>query len=514
MVPRKLLSILFLHSILILSLNGETIELLPIKDNSLYEPEVIDPENPSVNFSNGIGDYLFAGRTSTGGKGKTRRALLKFDLSAIPAEATITSASLRLYLSNTIRNPEAKIVDVELRRILADWGEGQSDAPVQEGGGATVTEGDASWFHSFFATQEWTIPGGDFAALPTGIESVGDKFVFYTWNGPGLVGDIQSWLAAPQENFGWIVISDESETETAKRFDSRESFNFSSDNTPTTPVLTIDYTTEAVSPTNRLINVSTRGFVDAGENILIAGIVISGDTPRRVLFRGIGPSLTAFDVPNALQSPSISLFKGSDLIVSHNQWPSHQIDGIQEANTRTGAFAITPENGDVAFIADLDPGVYSLHLGSNDENSGNALIEAYEIDPNSPDTGRFINISTRGFAGEGDSVMIAGFAIPPGPDRTLLIRGIGPGLASFDVTGFLSNPTIQVISENSPIAENDDWTGSEVAQAAQAVNAFPLPVGSADAALITTLPTGIYSVILSGAAATGVALVEVYEVNN
>jgi len=494
------------------SIFGETIELLPVQDNSLYEPEIIDPENPSVNFSNGAGDYIFAGRTSVAGEGRTRRALVKFDLSGIPENATITSASLRLYLSNTIRNPEAKTVDVELRRLTRDWGEGSSDAPTQEGGGATVTEGDASWFHSFFTTTIWTTPGGDFEDLPTGIEAVGDKFLFYTWNGPGLTEDVQAWLEFPETNHGWIVISDESEIETAKRFDSRESFNFSSDFTPTKPLLTIEYTTDQIAPQERLVNVSTRALVKTGDEILIAGLVIGGNSPRRVLIQGLGPSLADNVESDVLEQPVISLARGSDIIATYDTWPEHQIAGILEANARTGASPILPESGDVAFIADLDPGLYTLLLYSKNESEGIALVEAYEIDRDSPDTGRFINISTRSFVSDGDNVMIAGFVIPPGPDRTLLIRGIGPELATQNVSNPLPDPQIHLFRDQSIVQHNDDWSGEEVIQATASVTDGQLPVGSKDAALVTTLPPGIYTVILSSVTdETGVALVEVYE---
>ena len=108
--------------------------------------------------------------------------------------------------------------------------------------------------------------------------------------------------------------------------------------------------------------------------------------------------------------------------------------------------------------------------------------------------------------------MIAGFVIPPGPDRKLLIRGVGPELVNYGILNFLPNPRITLMSEGSVIAENDDWTGAETQQATQSVNAFTLAEGSRDAALVTTLPAGIYTVILSDVSGcSGVALAEVYE---
>jgi hypothetical protein len=128
-------------------------------------------------------------------------------------------------------------VNVTLHKVLSDWGEGTSNALGEEGGGAASASGDATWIHTFFNTTFWTNVGGDFSATVSGSQSVGGVGV-YTWGSTAeMVVDVQDWLDNPANNFGWLVMGDESTASTAKRFDTREN--------PTAanhPVLTVNYT--------------------------------------------------------------------------------------------------------------------------------------------------------------------------------------------------------------------------------------------------------------------------------
>jgi hypothetical protein len=130
--------------------------------------------------------------------------------------------------------------NVELRRLLADWGEGTSVAPGEEGDGAPATTNDATWRHRFFDTIFWTTQGGDFSATVSASQSVGAVGV-YTWSSSQMRADVQSWLDDPADNFGWLALGDESEILTAKRFDTRESAS--------PPVLTIIYRPPGPRPT-------------------------------------------------------------------------------------------------------------------------------------------------------------------------------------------------------------------------------------------------------------------------
>jgi len=199
-----------------------TINIMPSKDNTLYEYVPAEGDH-----SNGAGFHLFAGEN---GEGEVRRGVLAFDIAGtIPPGSTITAVSLTLNMSMTPAGPET----VELHKLLADWGEGTSHAPMGEGDGAPATPNDATWRHRFFDSVFWTTQGGDFSATVSASQSVGGTG-HYTWSSAQMVADVQSWLDNPASNFGWLVLGDETAIATAKRFDTRESAS--------PPMLTIEFT--------------------------------------------------------------------------------------------------------------------------------------------------------------------------------------------------------------------------------------------------------------------------------
>lgn len=207
---------------------GETLvaTLDATKDNTLYE-------NATGLLSNGVGEHLFAGRTGTGA---IRRGILAFDIAqSIPAGSHVTGVTLTLHLSREPATGGPEVI--ELHALTADWGEGTSHAAGMEGGGGAATTGDATWIHTFSATDFWNTPGGDFSPTVSASQTV-DAIGFYSWTGAGLVTDVQSWLDHPQNNFGWVLVGDESAPQTAKRFDSRENTD-----TSLRPVLSVQYTT-------------------------------------------------------------------------------------------------------------------------------------------------------------------------------------------------------------------------------------------------------------------------------
>jgi len=196
--------------------------ITPTKDNTLYE-------SSGAQFSNGKGENLFVGNTAMN---SARRALLAFDIAGqLPADATIISATLQLQMSKTAAGAQS----LSLHRVQSDWGEGTSDAGGNEGGGTTPTTGDATWVHQFFDTQLWQTPGGDFVVTGTATTTVNNIGV-YIWRSPQMVADLQSWLNAPTTNFGWILLGNEAQTTSTKRFGAREN------STPANrPQLTIVY---------------------------------------------------------------------------------------------------------------------------------------------------------------------------------------------------------------------------------------------------------------------------------
>lgn len=226
--------------------HAATVTLTPTKDNTLYE-------SATGALSSGAGPHLLVGRTGQASFSR-RRALLAFDVAgSVPAGATITGASLSMHVSQTGAGPKS----VELRRAVADWGEGTSDASANPGGGVAAQAGDATWIHTFSATTFWTTAGGDFtatASASTMVSGVGS----YGWSSSGMAADVQSWLDQPAANFGWLVLGDESSSGTSKRFDSRQ--NSEAD---VRPMLTVEYSLPAVPADSR----STRILV----GLLLAG---------------------------------------------------------------------------------------------------------------------------------------------------------------------------------------------------------------------------------------------------
>src|SRR5882724_10778020 len=203
------------------SASAAMISIFPSKDNTLYEYDPAEGDH-----SNGAGFHFFAGEN---GMGELRRGALAFDIAgSVPPGSTITAVSLSMNMSMT----PAGALTVELHKLLADWGEGISHAPMGEGDGAPATPNDATWRHRFFDTVFWTTQGGDFSATVSASQSVGG-IGQYTWNSAQMVADVQSWLDNPASNFGWLVLGDETAIATAKRFDTRESAS--------PPVLTIQF---------------------------------------------------------------------------------------------------------------------------------------------------------------------------------------------------------------------------------------------------------------------------------
>ena len=252
-----------------------------------------------------------------------------------------------------------------------------------------------------------------------------------------------------------------------------------------------------------LRNISTRSLIGTGDRVQIAGFIITGNETKRVLLRGIGPSLTALGVPAALQDPVLELYTSSGaLLFSNDNWRgSQQISiaatGLQPSDDREAAMVMT-----------LQPGSYTVvHSGKNG-TTGNALIELYELTTSGA---KLANISTRGFVGTGDGVMIGGF-IQGGDDARVVVRALGPSLAAAGVSGALANPRVALYDGNGALVGfNINWKDGQAAE----ITATGLqPSNDLEAALIVTLPAGSYTAVMEGFdGGTGVGLVEIYHIN-
>ena len=205
---------------------ADTVMIGASKDNTLYEDSF-------GQFSNGSGDHFFVG---INGGGFIRRGILQFDISgSIPPGSTVITATLNLNMSRTNSGAQTQ----SLHKVLADWGEGNSHAGGQEGGGGAAVAGDTTWIHTFWDGQFWANEGGDFEAAPSGSLSV-SGLGSYSWMSAQMAVDVQAWVDAPATNFGWILIGAESGGNTAKRYDSRNNTNAS-----VRPELVIEFTPPA-----------------------------------------------------------------------------------------------------------------------------------------------------------------------------------------------------------------------------------------------------------------------------
>ena len=239
-----------------------SVDIAASKDNTLYE-------DFAGTLSNGSGSYTFTGRVDLAGNGNLRRALIHFEVDAfVPVEATVTQVTLTLRMTRTVAGP----TDVNIHRVFRDWGEGISNAPGQEGAGTAAATGDATWVYTFFFSDTWNNPGGDFEASSSAVQVVAG-IGYYDWTGSGLIADVELWRQNPDTNFGWLLIGKEDTLRTAKRFDSREN------GTPANrPVLTVGYSLPC--PIDQTGDINVSGAITSSDIIALVNYVFkAGDPP-------------------------------------------------------------------------------------------------------------------------------------------------------------------------------------------------------------------------------------------
>lgn len=251
-----------------------------------------------------------------------------------------------------------------------------------------------------------------------------------------------------------------------------------------------------------LSNISTRGVVGTGDNVMIGGLVIKGSAPKTILFRALGPTLTSFGVGGALSNPHLDLYQGQTLLASNDDWMS----ASNAAAISASGFA-PPGPAEAAILVSLNPGNYTAIVSGTGGTAGVALVEAYDLDKEP--SSQLSNISTRGFVHTGEQVLIAGLVVKGQQSQDVLVRGLGPTLATLGVPGTLSDPFLDVRdAHGTSLATNDNWKDTQ-SSAIQATGYAP--PGDSEAAILISLPPGNYTAILSGVNnATGNALVEVY----
>jgi hypothetical protein len=274
------------------------------------------------------------------------------------------------------------------------------------------------------------------------------------------------------------------------------------------------------TPAPSFANISTRAVVGTGAALEIAGFVISGPpgSSAQLLVRGDGLSLLGFQITDYLAEPVLTIFDSAGTqVATISSWGTNT-DPAQVAETAlsVGAFLdVSPTLGywDSALLLSLAPGAYTAQISGTGGSTGVALAEIYQVG-SGPD--QLVNISTRASVGAGSSFEIAGLVLQGSQPTRVLIRAVGPTLASYSVSGVLAQPTLTVFdSSGNPVATNTGWStnsnAAAIATETAAVGAFALPAGSADCALLLTLQPGAYTAQVSGVGGTsGIALVEAY----
>ena len=252
------------------------------------------------------------------------------------------------------------------------------------------------------------------------------------------------------------------------------------------------------------LNLSTRGNVSGGDNVLIGGFIVTGTVPKPMVLRALGPSLSGFGLSNVLTDPVLSVYDSSgNLVGTNDNWQS------DVNHVGVEAYGLAPANPlESAQIRTLVPGAYTVIVTGKDATPGIGLVEVYDI--NALANAKFVNMSTRGSVGTVDNVLISGFIIGDVDSATVVVRALGPSLVAYGVSGVLSDPTLTIYdSRGSVIASNDNW---EVDPNAGLVQKNGLtPPNALESALVLHLPAGAYTAVVRGAnGGTGVGLAEVY----
>ncbi|MBA3830862.1 MAG: alpha/beta hydrolase [Chthoniobacterales bacterium] len=252
----------------------------------------------------------------------------------------------------------------------------------------------------------------------------------------------------------------------------------------------------------QLLNVSTRTRVENGDGVTVGGFIVTGANAKRVVLRGLGPSLAQSGLGATLSDPLLQLFDGNGILVeSNDNWkpPGSLTADLIPANT-----------SESLLTAILPAGNYTAVLSGVGGGSGVALFELYDLDPKSS---RVSNISTRGETGTGADVIIGGFIIGGTDSTKVIVRALGPSLGSLGLAGALQDPVLELHDSNGALLfSNDNWRST---QEQQIIDTTIPPTNDRESAIVATLAPGNYTAIVSGAGgSTGVGLVEVYDLQS
>ena len=265
------------------------------------------------------------------------------------------------------------------------------------------------------------------------------------------------------------------------------------------------------NPAPNLVNLSTRALVGTGEGVLIGGFIVQGSQPATVVLRALGNSLHALGLGNTLSDPLMVLRdSGNNIIQTNDDW-------ITSADpSATANYHLDPPNTrESAILATLNPGSYTFVVQSFDNGDGDltgtTVIELYDLHTTG---GRAGNISSRGQVIGGDNILIGGFIVGGSQTKKVVVRALGPSLAASNVANPLSDPTLELRDASGNLVDsNDNWGSNPRAALIQSENFAP-PQAAESALQQDTLLPGNYTAIVRGAGtATGIGLVEIYDLS-
>ncbi len=261
----------------------------------------------------------------------------------------------------------------------------------------------------------------------------------------------------------------------------------------------------AFSPgSGTLGNMGGRLAVGTDERVGISGFIIRGTPAKRVVLRGIGPSMT--NVPGRLADPVLELFNAQGQLIVRN-------DDFSASPERAEiqALGLAPNPKESAILRTLAEGTYTVILSGANRTTGIGLVEVYDVDVGS--NSRLVNLSTRGFVDHGNSALIGGIAVSGSASQRVVVRALGPDLANrgLPAASVLADPNLEVFDSNGTSIKTNDTFASDP-DAAEISTRGLAPASPREAATIVNFAPGIYTVVVRGATSTssGVALVETY----
>ena len=319
---------------------------------------------------------------------------------------------------------------------------------------------------------------------------------------------------------GTAVVGATGQTLTLSKFSSSQAGNYTITIANAAGSVTSQAAIVTLVDYSRIANLSILASASTAAPLTV-GYTITGSTTNATLpalLRATGPSLSLFGIPNFLTDPSLAIYGGTSIIGTNDNWGTNQ-QSVRDADDLVLAFPLPDStSADAALTQAFSPGPYSMVIKGAGTSAGLVLAEIYDATtPTNIGTGapRLINISSLAQIGSSNASLTAGFVILGTTSKTVLIRGIGPTLKQLGVNDAAAQVQLTVYNQQSTvIATNSSWGGSTVlANTFAQVQAFPLPAGSADTALVLTLNPGPYTAAVTPLnGASGSALVEIYEV--